>query len=257
MENELYNLTWNQFEMHTGTTFKDLLMDKNFSDVTLVSDDGDKIQAHKVVLSASSPSLKKILVNSPDSQHVLLFLPGFSHRELSSLVCFMYLGQTKVDHTDLERFIEMGRTLKIKGLSDEPSRSRMQESIIENSRNEEEFQTIVKKDAEEDIISNDSEEVEEADISFFSRRNDSNNYQSELQNSNIDPEIVQTDFKNSFNVLSCDKCDYQAKQSQKLKLHIDAKHNNVKYWCDKCDYSSGYPHHLSTHKKRKHVLKRR
>ena len=190
MENELYNLTWNQFEMHTGTTFKDLLMDKNFSDVALVSDDGDKILAHKVVLSASSPSLKKILVNSPDSQHVLLFLPGFSHRELSSLVCFMYLGQTKVDHTDLERFIEMGRTLKIKGLSDEPSRSGMQDSIIENSRNEIEFQTIVKKDAEKEyLISNDSEEVEEADLSFFSRRSDSNKYQSELQNSNIGLDI--------------------------------------------------------------------
>merc|ERR1712204_50353 len=118
MANEVYNLTWNEFEKCTGMAFKDLLEDKDFSDVTLVSEDGEKISAHKVVLSSCSPILRKMLMGTPQHQSVLVYLTGIQFSEISSLLKFMYLGETNILQEDLDRFIDIGRKLKVKGLTD-------------------------------------------------------------------------------------------------------------------------------------------
>ena len=176
MSNEVYNLTWNEFEKCTGMTFKDLLEDKDFSNVTLVSEDGEKISAHKMVLSSCSPILRKMLIGTPQHQPVLLYLTGIQFSEISSLLKFMYLGETNILQED-------------------------------------------------------------AAYTFISELGTSDNC---------------AQYGKLGNMFSCDKCEYKAKWAQKMKLHIDAKHNNVKYSCEICAYSSGYPHHLYTHKKTKH-----
>ena len=51
MSAEHFNLTWDQFETSVGSSFRELLNDKDFTDVTLVTEDDEQIKAHKVVLS--------------------------------------------------------------------------------------------------------------------------------------------------------------------------------------------------------------
>ena len=48
-------LQWNDFRDNVINTFGKLREDDNFTDVTLVCEDGKEIYAHKVVLVASSP----------------------------------------------------------------------------------------------------------------------------------------------------------------------------------------------------------
>ena len=50
MECESYNLNWAEFTSYTSKTFKDLLHNQDFADVTLVCDDDEAIKAHKVIL---------------------------------------------------------------------------------------------------------------------------------------------------------------------------------------------------------------
>ena len=58
---ELYNLKWNEFQSCLSTSVGDLLEEKDFTDVTLASADGQNFSVHKVVLSACSQYFKKIL----------------------------------------------------------------------------------------------------------------------------------------------------------------------------------------------------
>merc|ERR1712202_31950 len=95
MSSEMFNLTWNDFEHCASNSFKDLLSQSDFVDVTLVSEDEQEMKAHKVVLSACSPVLKNILVRNPH-QHPLIYLTGVKSQELKSLINFMYLGQAEV-----------------------------------------------------------------------------------------------------------------------------------------------------------------
>ena len=46
---------------------RDLYLEGKYSDVTLVSDDQTQFKAHKIVLSASSPVIKKFLMNFPSN----------------------------------------------------------------------------------------------------------------------------------------------------------------------------------------------
>ena len=61
--NETYNLSWNNFSKHLHLLFEDLYKNESYADVTLVSADKIEFQAHKIVLCACSPVLKKIRAN--------------------------------------------------------------------------------------------------------------------------------------------------------------------------------------------------
>ena len=57
---EKFCLRWNDFEANISSAFRDLKEEKDFSDVTLVCAD-QQVEAHKVILAASSPFFKKVL----------------------------------------------------------------------------------------------------------------------------------------------------------------------------------------------------
>ena len=47
-------LQWNDFQDNVKSAFGKLREDKDFSDVTLACEDGQQVEAHKVILAAST-----------------------------------------------------------------------------------------------------------------------------------------------------------------------------------------------------------
>ena len=78
---ENISLKWQAFFEHIQLMFKDLYEEGKYSDVTLVCDDQTQFKAHKIVLRACSPVLKKIIDNNP-SQHPLIYLRGIQSYEM-------------------------------------------------------------------------------------------------------------------------------------------------------------------------------
>ena len=118
MEGEKLTLTWDDFDTSAPHTFRQLLGDTDFTDVTLASADNQQISAHKVVLSSCSPFFRNILVRNPH-QKPLVYLRGIKHAELQLIVRFIYLGECDVRQEDLDSFLETGKDLEINGLRDE------------------------------------------------------------------------------------------------------------------------------------------
>ena len=58
-------LQWNDFKENVNSAFGRLRDDKEFTDVTLACDDG-QMEAHKVILAASSPFFEKQTPTSTD-----------------------------------------------------------------------------------------------------------------------------------------------------------------------------------------------
>ena len=54
MLQEKYSLTWHNYSDHLRRMMKDLMMNEDFSDVTLVTEDKKQIKAHNNILSACS-----------------------------------------------------------------------------------------------------------------------------------------------------------------------------------------------------------
>jgi len=86
-----------------------------FVDVTIATADRQVIHAHRVVLSAGSEYLEKILAVSP-SDHPVIVLSNLKYRELKLLIDFMYSGEISVDQPLLAGLLEAANWLKIKGL---------------------------------------------------------------------------------------------------------------------------------------------
>lgn len=77
--------------------FKQLLDSQSLVDCTLACD-GGKVSAHKVVLSACSSYLAKILIEHP-VEHPIIILPELSIEDVRTLVHYMYTGELLKSNT--------------------------------------------------------------------------------------------------------------------------------------------------------------
>ena len=121
MGSEKFCLRWNDFESQLSGSFKEIRESKDFFDVTLVSDER-QVEAHKVIISACSPFFRDILRRNPH-QHPLLYLKGVKHRELESVLDFIYHGEVNVAQNDLNSFLAVAEELQIKGLTQRESQT--------------------------------------------------------------------------------------------------------------------------------------
>ena len=122
-----YQIKWNSFPDYLAESNKNLYDEKEFADVTLVSDDLTEVEAHKTVLSNASTLLKKLL-KIKSVNHPILFLRGINGKDLESIVQFIYLGETIIHEDRIQEFANIAENLKIQELHDILPRIRASQS---------------------------------------------------------------------------------------------------------------------------------
>ena len=111
-------LNWNGYDTNIRESFRKLREDQRLSDVTLVTDDGQHMQAHKVVLSAGSNFFRDIFMKGNHS-NMLVYLKGISSDMLEPVIDYIYYGEAFIIQEQLKVFIETGKELQVKGLEGE------------------------------------------------------------------------------------------------------------------------------------------
>ena len=113
-------LQWNDFKENANSAFGKLRDDEEFSDVTLVCEDSQQMEAHKVILSSSSPFFEKMLKKSKHP-HPQIYLRGFQSKDFASILDFLYFGEANVYQEDLDSFLAIAEEIKLKGLTGQTS----------------------------------------------------------------------------------------------------------------------------------------
>ena len=116
-------LNWNDFQDNVKSALKNLRDDQDFTDVTLAYEDGQKIEAHKVILAASSPVLQKLL-NLNKHPHPLIYMRGMKSEDLSAIIDFLYYGSANVYKENLESFLSIAEEFQLKGLRGQDNNSK-------------------------------------------------------------------------------------------------------------------------------------
>ena len=119
-------------------------------DVTLASEDGHVVEAHRVILSAGSDFFRGVF-RCAKPYNLYLYLKGIKRQELENIVDFLYKGETYLAQAELNRFLAAARELKIKGLDDDPGDELPTDAVVDDSAKdlqETEQQTIVKEEEE-------------------------------------------------------------------------------------------------------------
>ena len=113
---EKFYLKWNDFQSTVSKSFSLLKQEKEFFDVTLVSDDQLQIPTHKIVLSACSRFFKSILTKNPHS-HPLIYLHGINSTNLNFILDYIYQGEVQLYQEQLDPFLDAAQKLEIDGLT--------------------------------------------------------------------------------------------------------------------------------------------
>ena len=115
-------LQWNDFRDNISSAFRELRDDKDFTDLTLACEDGQQIEAHKMVLIASSPFFQNLLKKNKHP-HPLIYMRGVKSEDLLAMVDFFYFGEANVFQENLDSFLALADELQLKGLTKDLSES--------------------------------------------------------------------------------------------------------------------------------------
>ena len=112
MSQKQHIFKWPTYSSHIGSLLQNLLKSNELKDVTLVCDDKRVLKAHKVVLSACSSVFKSIIDENPQTESVV-YLGGIKHKEMESILEFMYTGVATLAKERLNEFLDVAKTFNI------------------------------------------------------------------------------------------------------------------------------------------------
>lgn len=125
---ENFCLRWNDFESNVSGSFRELRAESDFFDVSIAcgndgtQNGGKTLQAHKLILSASSPFFKTMLKNMAANNHSntnnnnpMIYLRGVRYADLENIIDFIYQGEVNVAQDDLNSFLAVAEDLQIRG----------------------------------------------------------------------------------------------------------------------------------------------
>ena len=97
--------------------------------MTLAFEDGQVMEAHKVILAASSPFFDNLLQKSKHT-HPLIYLRGFESKDFVSILDFVYFGEANVNREDLDSFVTIAEDIQLKGLTRQTSKDLIHEQEV-------------------------------------------------------------------------------------------------------------------------------
>ena len=109
---------WNDFQENISSSFANIRKDFEFSDVTLACEDGQQLEAHRVILAASSPFFQKLFRRNKHA-HPLLYMRDVAFQDLVAIIDFLYCGEANILQADLDSFLSLAEDLKVQGIIDE------------------------------------------------------------------------------------------------------------------------------------------
>ena len=153
-----YCLSWDDYATAFSSKISAFCESKDFSDVTLVSDDEKTFSAHQLILASSSRYFQNIFKKT-SHPHPMIYLSGISSINIESIIKFVYEGKVEINQNHLNEFLSIAEKLKVEGLiskrddlkQDKPASSD-KETKIDNLEQYECLETLGKlEDSKQDV----------------------------------------------------------------------------------------------------------
>ena len=268
-----FALKWDSYEENMKTFIGEINRQNEFTDVTLVTGDGQQMDLHRMVLSAFSPVLRTMF-GQKSSPNTLLFLRGVSSKCLGAIRDFMYLGEVNILEEDLPEFLAVAKDLQMKGLTHEEALGAAgvpkKKEAKELNRNRQNFDNI---DDLDQILQNleTNETIEEETKHHITAEEEvssviaeiSNEKPMEINNGSISPQGLEEMLSNSmvkieggYSCTNCDKQTFGSKNGRShMKRHIESKHiTGLEFNCHNCGQKFSSRNNLSRHVSRVHRM---
>ena len=141
-----YSINWDDFSATAAERFGPLIREAKFSDVTLVSGDGQRISSHQVILATGCTFFKNLFEEEAASKMPLIFLRGVEASLILPLLDFLYTGKAQVDEELLADFVVLAEDLGVEGLTKSFDITQ-NETRLEDNEPEDSFESLLQKEA--------------------------------------------------------------------------------------------------------------
>ena len=244
---ERFSLKWNDFQKNVSSSFSKLKTEKDFCDVTLVSDDEVHISSHKVVLLASSEFFKNILRKSPHT-NPLIYLSGVKSKELNFVMDYIYDGEVQIYQEDLDSFLDIAEKLKIDGLV-----AGIQPTGKQENKNSNDIQNdpYVKDEVQQYYAVEEVQSYTPEGNQLKPRRQPIQSFALSTLNIDVKEATDQLVIKNADN-FECKSCGKTARTSSDIRRHVEVHIEGLSFECQTCGNTFRSRNHLKTHVSRKH-----
>jgi len=249
-EEEKLCLKWNDFQENAISAFGTLREDREFADVTLACEDGQQVEAHKVILASSSPFFLNLLRRN-NHPHPLIYMRGLKSEDLEAMIDFLYIGEANVYQENLDSFLALAEELQMKGIMGSGAEEVVEEeinkhSVKEKSKHPDNVSSVAK------IESSPHLEGTEA-VTDFTVAADLQDLNEKIKSMMETTERKIFDGNQNRAVMVCKVCGMEGKWSY-IKDHIEAKHiTGVSHSCNICGTSTRSKKNMRQHKRRNHT----
>ena len=240
-------LKWNDFKDGITSSFGDLRKDRDLTDVTLACEDGQQLEAHKVILAASSPFFLDLLKKNVH-HHPLIYMRGVRSEMLSAILDFLYFGEANVLQENLDSFLALAQELTLTGLSGTDDSDKCKEAQIEPnlkkvSLKKEKLQQSKTSLGNEHPIPTDPNTV--ADLDKITINANLDELDEKIKSMMTTADVRSRD---GHKLSTCNICGKET-PSNKMPSHIEAKHiTGVSHPCNICGKTSRSREALRKHK---------
>ena len=247
---EKFCLKWNDFQANLSKTFSSLRKEQGFHDITLLSDDGEAISAHKVVLSSSSEFFKSVFWKANHSKP-MIYLNGVDCKVLSHILDYIYEGEVQLYQEDLDSFLNVAQKFKIKGLEvKEEKECSIQDNvkehndIVENLENTQSSFMPIIEFLPTNTEMNNKDRMVDRTISIVAQQG--TNVYEEAKHA-VDLLVIRVG-----DIWVCQTCDKSAKTRSEIRKHAEVHVEGLSFPCQICGATFRSRTLLKNHKARKH-----
>ena len=240
---EKFSLKWIDYQSNWDKALTELRKDRDFADVTLMSDDKVKFSAHKILLSSCSELFKFILKGNVNGNS-LLYLTGVNSFNLGFILDYIYHGEVNIYQEQLDGFLDCAQKLEIEGIlgDAEDTHNNVSKGKIVNQEPEEN-----NEQADYDLVKMESE-VNKITLNTRAPRDVAKIDVGSLNTGEIDKRMREL-YERTDEGWRCLVCNHTSKgKSSNIRNHVETHLDGLVYTCNVCSNEFRSRNMLGQHK---------
>ena len=239
-----YSLKRDNFSSSLATSISECRNSKDYTDVTLVTNDKQFFAAHRLILASASDFFKNILQTLVENNSYF-YLSNLNSSEMQQVLDFIYLGEVQIPESFIQDFLALSNILKIHGL--DSGEENIDFSNPQGSH-------LLKTDLAKTDELAEHEKSDSHENSFMKRENREDSYTSESFDQNIllpgskdFNEKIKSFIRNNGQAWECTLCGKTSRYLSNIKMHVEVHIEGLAFDCKLCPEKFKTRHSQSKH----------